>query len=193
MVAVYIQITWRIIVTKRAACILILLLLPPVVAVANPSSPYAGQETRRIKALSDSDTEDYLTGKGMGFAKAAELNHYPGPRHVLDLAGPLGLTKTQRSQTERLFAKMQEGAIRLGKQIVEKELELDKLFSSGAVNESGLHALITEIARLQGELRFVHLKTHLAQKMILTDAQVRTYDSLRGYAANTHRRHNHSH
>lgn len=49
------------------------------------SQPYAGQETREIKALSPDEVAAHLEGRGMGFAKAAELNHYPGPKHVLDL------------------------------------------------------------------------------------------------------------
>ena len=56
-------------------------------------SPYAGQEKREIKALSQEDVEGYLTGQGMGFAKAAELNQYPGPKHVLELARELRLEK----------------------------------------------------------------------------------------------------
>jgi len=49
-------------------------------------SPYAGQENRTIKALSQGEIKNFLSGAGMGFAKAAELNHYPGPKHVLELA-----------------------------------------------------------------------------------------------------------
>jgi hypothetical protein len=33
-----------------------------------------------------------LKGDGMGFAKAAELNGYPGPAHVLSVAKELNLT-----------------------------------------------------------------------------------------------------
>ena len=39
-----------------------------------------------IKALSDHEVSALLDGHGSGFAKAAELNGYPGPTHVLDLA-----------------------------------------------------------------------------------------------------------
>jgi hypothetical protein len=46
-------------------------------------TPYAGQQTRMIKALSDQEVSDYVEGRGMGSSKAAELNHYPGPAHVL--------------------------------------------------------------------------------------------------------------
>lgn len=42
---------------------------------ASPS-PYAGEERRQINALSPSEQSDLLSGKGMGLAKAAELNDF---------------------------------------------------------------------------------------------------------------------
>ena len=45
---------------------------------------YAGQEAREIKALSAEELGDLLAGKGL--AKAAELDGYAGPAHVLELA-----------------------------------------------------------------------------------------------------------
>jgi hypothetical protein len=57
-----------------------------------------GQQTRTIKALSDDSDDDIaalLKGEGMGMAKAAELNDYPGPAHVLTLALELKLTENQ--------------------------------------------------------------------------------------------------
>ena len=47
--------------------------------MATPPSPYAGQESRAIKALSDSEIDDLANGRGMGLAKAGELNGYPSP------------------------------------------------------------------------------------------------------------------
>jgi len=43
----------------------------------------------------------------MGLAKAAELNHYPGPRHVLDLASELKLSEEQRLRIEQIYNTMQ--------------------------------------------------------------------------------------
>ena len=63
---------------------------------AATASPYAGEQSRDIKALSSTETNNLLNGAGMGYAKAAELNGYPGPMHVLELARPLGLTDAQR-------------------------------------------------------------------------------------------------
>ncbi len=54
----------------------------------NTMSKYIGQENRKIKSLSSEDIESLETGTGDAFgglAKLAELNGYPGPRHVLDL------------------------------------------------------------------------------------------------------------
>jgi len=48
-----------------------------VFAADNPSTPYAGQQARSIKALSADDVAALLKGEGMGMAKAAELNGYP--------------------------------------------------------------------------------------------------------------------
>src|SRR5207244_4142384 len=49
-------------------------------------SPYAGQQRRSVKALSEQQLSDLQAGRGMGLALPAELNGYPGPSHVLELA-----------------------------------------------------------------------------------------------------------
>ena len=59
---------------------------------------YSAQHTRDIKALSAEEVNQYRAGAGMGYARAAELNRYPGPMHVLELAGPLALTPDQRAR-----------------------------------------------------------------------------------------------
>ena len=65
-------------------------------ATAQTTSPYAGQQQRTIKALSDQEIADLLEGRGMGLAKAGELNSYPGPLHVLQLADRLELSDGYR-------------------------------------------------------------------------------------------------
>ena len=52
--------------------------------------PYAGQQTRAIKALSDDDIGALRAGEGMGMAKAAELNGYPEPPHFLSHGAMVG-------------------------------------------------------------------------------------------------------
>jgi len=152
-----------------------------VSATADSQSPYVGQESRAIKALSPQEISDYLSGKGMGLAKAAELNGYPGPAHVLELAAQLDLTPAQKTQTEALFKKMQARAIPLGKELVEEERALDRLFASRAVNSQSLAQALARIGRLQGQVRQVHLDAHIEQTVLLTPAQVEKYNRLRGY------------
>ena len=159
---------------------------------ATNASPYSGQQLRNIKALSSADLDGYLSGKGMGFAKAAELNHYPGPKHVLELENELKLDQAQRLQTQALFSNMQKEAIKLGKQLVNKERELDVLFSSNAVSADNLKVLLAEIGVIRSSLRYVHLSTHLKQKDILSRHQNMQYDNLRGYSGGG-KQHEHSH
>jgi Spy/CpxP family protein refolding chaperone len=102
--------------------------------------------------------------------------------HALELAGPLQLTAVQQAQTEEARAAILDEARKLGKLIVEKEQELDRLFASAKIDEGKLRTLVREIARLQGELRIAHLRRHLEMKQILTFEQIEKYDELRGYA-----------
>ena len=166
---------------RKPAWLLLLLLVPLPAQAQQHGSPYPGRQEREIKALPEDKVHAYLEGRGMDLALAAELNHYPGPLHVLELAGPLKLTAAQKAQTEKARAAMLGEAKKLGRLIVEREEKLDRLFAAGTIDEGALRALVREIARLQGELRIVHLRTHLEMKRILAPEQVKRYDELRGY------------
>ncbi|HET9533084.1 MAG TPA: periplasmic heavy metal sensor [Blastocatellia bacterium] len=149
-------------------------------------SPYKGEEGRQIKALSSEDITAYLSGQGMGLAKAAELNHYPGPKHVLDLAVDLKLSDKQAAETRASYDRMHSEATRLGAVIVEKERHLDHLFALKHIDAERLKSVTDEIAKLQGELRFVHLRAHLEMRQILTAEQIEKYAQLRGYKDGSH-------
>ena len=142
---------------------------------------YHGQESRDIKALSAEEVKQYLAGAGMGYAKAAELNHFPGPMHVLELAAALALTGEQRTATERLMQAHKAEARALGAKLVAAEQALEQLFRSGQVDRGELEKVVATAARLQGEYRLAHLETHRRMRALLTDDQVKRYDALRGY------------
>ena len=146
-------------------------------------SPYAGEQTREIKALSESDIDNLRNGRGMGLARPAELNSYPGPRHVLDTAA-LALTPAQTAALTRVFAAMKSAAIPLGEKIIERETALDHLFTGQHATTESVRALTVEIGQLQGELRAVHLNAHVATVAILTPAQIARYNQARGYTSN---------
>lgn len=145
------------------------------------ASPYVGQESRTIKSLSPEEISDYLSGNGMGLAKAAELNGYPGPAHVLELAEILDLTAEQQTKTEALYARMKSSAIALGEELIEEELALDQAFATDAVAPDSLASALARISQLQGAIRRVHLDAHLQQKALLTPAQIDAYMEYRGY------------
>jgi Spy/CpxP family protein refolding chaperone len=159
------------------------LLIPELAFAQHGHSSYAGQEKREIKALSHDEIQALLSGQGMGLAKAAELNHYPGPRHVMDLGAQLPLSDTQRAETQRIYDQMHQEAVRLGALIVDKEKELEQLFAAQVAQSDTLRSLTEQIAQLQGELRFVHLQAHVEMKRLLSPEQVEAYDALRGYTA----------
>ena len=146
-------------------------------------SPYAGQQTREIKALSAAQTQDLLAGKGMELAKAAELNGYPGPMHTLELAQPLELSAQQKQHTEALLARHKAEARALGEQLVQAERELDAAFAARRIDAATLAGHTQRIGQLQAALRASHLRTHLQQTEFLTSEQVSRYAQLRGYTA----------
>lgn len=133
--------------------------------------------------MSNEEIQGYLAGHGMGFAKAAELNHYPGPMHVLELKAKLNLSKAQIDQTENIYNEMHKKTVRLGNLFVEKEKFLDDLFLNMSITASELQATISEISKVRGEIRLAHLTAHLKMKELLKPEQINHYDKLRGYTA----------
>lgn len=143
--------------------------------------PYAALTERPIKALSADDVANLRAGRGMGMALPAELNRYPGPSHVLENQAALGLTEEQREQVQHQFESMRSDAIAIGEQIIARESALDALFKSGSADAASIDAATAGLASLYGQLRAVHLRTHLATRATLTDAQLAAYQGLRGY------------
>jgi hypothetical protein len=152
-------------------------------------SPYAGQQDRQIKGLSAQEIEQYRAGAGMGYAKAAELNHFPGPMHVLELADKLALSAEQKVATQRLMETHKAEARMLGAKLVEAERALEALFRSRGVSESVLAEAVRSAASLQGQYRLSHLETHRRMRALLTEQQVVLYDDLRGYSAEKMHKH----
>lgn len=149
---------------------------------ATSTSPYAGEEIRQIKALSAERMEGLLAGSGLGYAKVAELNGYPGPKHVLELADSLHLTEEQRVRSQETFERMHERAGRLGATLVRLERDLDHIFNSGGpVDTAAARATMLEIGHVDAELRWTHISAHLGQVDILTPHQRQRYAELRGY------------
>ncbi len=168
-----------------------LIVAGPSTAQVTQDSPYRNLTDRRIKALSADEATAYRRGDGMRLALAAELNGYPGPRHVLDYADTLGLHPDQRASVRRVFDRMRTRAVRLGTDIVAREGTLDSLFAHGSITPEMLREQVHAIGQLQAELRVVHLAAHLATTDLLSAEQIALYQRVRGYASTSGRSHEH--
>ena len=138
-------------------------------------------QKREIKALSEQQIEGFRAGKGMAMAMPAELNGYPGPLHVLEMAAQIGLTSEQQAETKKLYAEMQEAAKAQGEQFIAAERDLDSLFAQKKATPESVASAVAAAANAQGQLRETHLRYHLAMMDVLTPEQVAAYNKLRGY------------
>lgn len=160
---------------------LAMLMLSPQ-GLADGRSPYSGEQMREIKALSDAEVAGLLSGRGLGYAKAAELNGYPGPAHVLELARELDLSTAQRDKTRAIFDRMQDAARKLGERMVAAERQLDQAFANKTIAERSVSELTARIGQIEAQLREVHLQAHLDQTQLMTETQIARYVRLRGYS-----------
>ena len=61
----------------------------------------------------------------MGLALPSEMNGYPGPVHVLELADQLQLSAEQRQRIQQLFEAMKREAIAVGETLIQQESALE--------------------------------------------------------------------
>ena len=125
------------------------------------------------------DKESLEKSEGAGMASYADINGYPGPKHVLEMQESLKLTDNQIKDISAIIDEMSENARATGELIVAKERELESSFRLGKANESHTKQLATEIGSLRGALRSVHLTAHIQAKSILTKEQIAIYMTLR--------------
>jgi hypothetical protein len=162
----------------------------PSIAAKMPASRYAGQQARSIKALSDEDIDALRKGEGMGLAKAAELNGYPGPAHVRALGKQLRLSDDQLHEITAIFDRMSAAARSLGAEMIDREQVLDRFFMKGEITPERLATETSAIGELNGRLRAVHLAAHLETRALLRQEQLALYRQLRGYGESKgHHRH----
>jgi Spy/CpxP family protein refolding chaperone len=148
------------------------------------TSPYLEQLSSPVRGLSQEEIDGLLAGEGMGYARSAELNGYPGPLHVLDMRNQLNLSPEQVEDITLIFEDMRARAVALGKEIVDAEAQLSQQFLDKAISEESLQEKLEHLGNLYGQLRLTHLQAHLAVTPLLTTEQIATYQTLRGYTQN---------
>ena len=171
---------------RSAAFAVVITMLAAGAGLAQHLQPYAGQQDRVVSSLSAEDVKAFLDGRGMGLAKAAELNGYPGPMHVLELADELKLTSEQQHQMQQALERMKARAVELGAQYVAAEKALDEAFKSGTADAAAIATRVAEANRLLGEVRMSHLAAHLEIAPLLSAEQRALYADRRGYGSPAH-------
>lgn len=164
----------------RSFSLLILAGLMATPAVAD-TQPYAGQDNRRIKALAQERVDGLMTGAGLGYAKAAELNGWPGPLHVLELSDALALTVDQHTKITAIREAMLVEAKKLGEDLVAAEIALDVLFLESAPDVAAVVDATAKVGAIEAKLRAVHLAAHIETKPLLSRHQTMIYAKHRGY------------
>jgi len=144
-------------------------------------SPYGAQLQSPVRGLSSQEVDDLLNGRGAGYARMAELNNYPGPRHVLDLEKELGLSSNQIQQIGVVFEQMQAEAKHIGTEVVQREGELSAAFAGKTISEAAMRTQSETLGQMYGALRATHLRAHLSITPLLSAEQITKYNMLRGY------------
>ena len=94
------------------------------------------------------------------------------------------LTAEQERTVVALYNDMNKEAIALGYKLIEYERELNNRFAERNIDDKVLDQLLTKISETSKSLRYTHLSAHLRTPSILTEAQIKKYNKLRGYSSN---------
>lgn len=138
-------------------------------AAAAGATPAAVEHKPEVTALTDGDSF------------AAERNLYPAPETALQLADQLALTPAQRQDLRSLQQKSDSELNALSARIAVEERRLDFAFAQNNVNAGRIDGITAQLGALQGHLRAVRLRSHLAAHDILTPQQLVRYAQLRGF------------
>jgi Spy/CpxP family protein refolding chaperone len=149
-----------------------LLLAGPVPVLAEPGEGMATLSAEKVRGLQ--------AGAGLGYAKAADLNGWPGPLHALQMKDALSLSAEQVRKITVLRREMTARAKPLGGELIDAERTLNQLFTTGEPSAAEIEAATARIAAIEGRLRAVHLVTHLRTAPLLTRHQTMLYVRARG-------------
>ncbi len=109
---------------------------------------------------------------------AAELNRFPGPKHVLELADSPELSAGQREKVAALFEVKDAEAAHLGARLVQLERELEAAFATQSITGDELAERLEAVGQVRADLRFVQLVAYLDTTTALTPDQVAEYQGL---------------
>ncbi len=137
-----------------------------------------------VRSLTTEEIRGLQEGDAMGLERAAELNGYPSPAHILEAAraGKIDLFADQRQAIERIRSATKAKAQSLGRAILAEEAALEAGFRTGRITDADLARQVEAIGRTLAELRLTHLRAHLLTADLLRPQQIEEYYQFRGYA-----------
>ena len=145
------------------------------------AQPYAGLDGRAVPSLSTEELDGLRKGRGLAMALPAELNGYPGPLHVLELADRLQLTPDQTRRTGALVTAMRKETIDIGQAVIATESQLDRSFKERRATPETIETETKAVGAARAALRAAHLRYHLVMAKMLNEHQIAEYRSARGY------------
>lgn len=112
----------------------------------------------------------------------AERNLYPAPQTALQIAESLDLNDAQRARLRQLQHDTEAEIAALGRRLASEERRLARAFAENNIEPSRIDALTARISALDGRIRALRLRSHLAAREALTPDQLLRFADLRGYA-----------
>jgi hypothetical protein len=158
------------------------LLLTVATISAAADRPVLPPTSQGINALSQEEIAALERGHGLGQGRAAELNHYPGPSNVLNLADELGLEPEQVQRLSAIEARMLAAAMPIGAQLLAQERLLEASFAKATAEPGAIRALSAAMAGTEAQLRAINLTAHFETRAVLTEDQLARYEYLQGYS-----------
>ena len=150
-------------------------------AATQTSTTTTTAANEKIHALSADEIRGLTEGRALRFGQAAEKNQNPAPYFLLKYRTELALFDEQMTPARAIMERERAQAAKLGKELVDDEAKLESMLATPGSREDDVAALTREIARLEGEIRLVHLQADVATKKLINPDQVVQYNAIRGY------------
>ncbi|MGH7284410.1 MAG: hypothetical protein ACRELY_23030 [Polyangiaceae bacterium] len=155
---------------------------PPATVATSPASVATTTlDSAKLRGVSADEIRGYTEGRALRFGRAAEKNHNPSPYYILKYKSELALFDEQLTPARAILERERSQASRLGKELLADETKLETLLSTPGSREDLVADMTREIARLEGEIRLVHLEADVAAKKLLNSSQQVQYDAVRSY------------
>ena len=160
---------------------LVMVSVPALAQHTHESSSHGSSRGAAVATLTDEEVGALRQGEGMGLARAAELNHFPGPKHLLELVSELDLSGDQVRRIQAIHDSMKSRAVSKGEDIIMAENRLADLFASGEPSAREVRRMTGHLGAMRGQLQAIHLLAHIEATRELSAGQIRQYDRLRGH------------